>query len=79
MKTKWRPFKTKKISEWEYLIDCPMPRNHQVVLATLRGGHVVIVNCELSKGGRYYTVENLEWGYDIIAWMPLPEPYKEES
>jgi hypothetical protein len=28
----------------------------------------------------YYRKKSKEWDYvDIIAWMPLPEPYKEEN
>ena len=34
----------------------------------------------LEVGQKYYYGQGLGWSYDcVIAWMPLPEPYKAES
>lgn len=34
----------------------------------------------LATGQRYYYGRGLKWNDEcVIAWMPLPEPYKEES
>ena len=34
----------------------------------------------LTTGQRYYYGKGLKWGNEcVIAWMPLPKPYKAES
>ncbi|MFR5804610.1 MAG: DUF551 domain-containing protein [[Clostridium] symbiosum] len=48
-------------------------------------GQEVIVSCQNSNGD-YVTHDEYDWDYcawasdadDIIAWMPLPEPYRPE-
>jgi len=65
--------------EWITHLDCLMPDDGQEILITVKG----------SKGSRWvekdtaliddghYLDSGYDWVDDAIAWMPLPEPYKE--
>ena len=85
---KWIPIKYRPMDEeekqyWsEYMaaddememFDCPMPEDGQEILVTFKSGYVNMDICEID-GGLYGLEENGDWD-GIIAWMPLPEPYK---
>ena len=83
----WIPIKTRPMTEEEkeyyseYLFEgngliyeCPLPEDGQEVLVTSKHGSVdkttFYTDC-----GNYF--ENYEDYDELIAWQPLPEPYKE--
>lgn len=67
--------------EWDIHPDCLMPNDGDEILITVKG----------SKGSRWvekdtalideehYLDSGYSWVDDVIAWMPLPEPWKGES
>ena len=63
----------------EYMLDCPLPEDGQEILVTMqmKNGHsfVAIDTCTCDEYGYY--LEDFDDFDGIIAWMPLPEPYKE--
>jgi hypothetical protein len=61
---------------WEYEFDCPIPDDAQRVLVTTRYGDVEI-DTFINDGPEGCFFENYSDEGDAIAWMPLPEPYKE--
>lgn len=82
----WIPVKYHQISEKEraeesisrdihYMLDCKMPDDGQEILVT-NGETTWQDTCFIDCDG-YYLDSNYDW-IDITAWMPLPEPYKEE-
>lgn len=85
----WIPIKTRPMTEEEkeyyseYLFEgngliyeCPLPEDGQEVLVTSKYGSVdkttFYTDC-----GNYF--ENYEDYDEVIAWQPLPEPYKESD
>ena len=85
----WIPIKTRSMTEEEkeyyseYLFEgngliyeCPLPDDGQEVLITSKYGSVdkttFYTDC-----GNYF--ENYEDYDEVIAWQPLPQPYKESS
>lgn len=56
------------------VFDCPMPSDGQEVLVTLKNGEVVIDTFYNDGCCLYFEI----WcdDGDVIAWQPLPEPYK---
>ena len=57
------------------MFDCPMPEDGQEILVSYRKW-ISMDKCEID-GGCYGLEGNGDWE-DVVAWMPLPEPYKEE-
>ena len=57
-----------------------LPEEHKEVLTCGLGGYIEIQSFEDSYDG-YWENKNGDWSDldEIIAWMPLPQPYKEES
>lgn len=39
-------------------------------------GKVAVGDCEYSTDDGYFLTA---WNFDVIAWMPLPEPYREDD
>lgn len=85
---KWIPIKTRplteeekeewytKFEEYDFVYDCEIPEHNQEVLITTKDGFVVnTIFC--TDMGCYF--EGYEEEDDVLAWMPLPEPYKEEG
>ena len=84
---KMRPMDSEEREYWEYqfgeelvdedavVFDCPMPENGQEILVSYRKW-ISMDKCEID-GGCYGLEGNGDWE-DVIAWMPLPEPYKED-
>lgn len=91
--TRWIPVKWHNITEeereregypkeWLTMFDCPMPEDEQEILVTIQGskreGRWVEKDiCYIEDG--YSLDSGYDWIDDILAWMPLPEPYKGES
>ena len=59
------------------MFSCPMPEDDQEILICTSWGGVSQDRCVLDECG-YGLEENGDWD-GITAWMPLPEPYKEEG
>ena len=60
------------------IYDCPLPENGQEVLITTCRGEVVH-DYFISDVVDGCSFENWYDVGDVVAWMPLPEPYKEEG
>lgn len=83
---KMRPMDSEEREYWEdqfgekledenaVTFDCPMPEDGQEILVSCRKW-ISMDKCEID-GGCYGLDYNGDWE-DVIAWMPLPEPYKE--
>lgn len=76
MDHKWIPVKYHYIEDGVYHIDSPLPADGQEILITIDGGIVDYDICCVVGNG-YYLESGYDWT-DVIAWMPLPEPYKEK-
>lgn len=84
--TRWIPIKTRPMTEEEkeeigheyvFMYDCPLPDDGQDVLITDCYGNVEVDTfCRDHEG--FYFETNCDDG-EVIAWMPLPTPYKAES
>ena len=91
--SQWNPVKTRPMTEEErqeyserfgydieyedaVMFECKMPDDGQEILVSYR--HWISMDkCEIDDG--CYGLEgNGDWE-DVIAWMPLPEPYREEG
>ena len=91
----WIPIKTEKISEAEkkelaekyemrpedfddfFRYACKMPEDEQQCLITTSvWGYVCIDTFHIDEDGAMYFEEHED---DVLAWMPLPEPYKREE
>ena len=92
-KTPWIPLKYRPMDNDEYrafrkeygeipveerlVFNCNMPDAGQEILITTKYGHIFLDTCVLDSGG-YGLEEYGDWE-DVIAWLPLPEPYKKEG
>lgn len=83
--SKWIPIKWHYITDeeckengypkdWVYLLDCEMPDDEQEILVTTNHGRVEKDVCYIDDG--FSLDSGWDWCDDIVAWMPLPEPYK---
>lgn len=61
--------------DWVYHIDCEMPEDEQEILVTTNHGCVEKDVCYLDDG--FSLDSGWEWVDDIVAWMPMPEQWKE--
>lgn len=61
----------------EEMFDCSMPEDGQEILITTAYGTVLADVCCVDNYG--YGLEKYEDWMDVLAWMPMPEPYKAES
>ena len=57
--------------------DNVMPDDNQEILVTTSHGYVEKDVCYIDDG--FSLDSGYDWVDDIIAWMPLPEPYREEG
>lgn len=80
--SKWIPIKVRALTEeeieefgdeCEFIYDCKLPDDGQEVLITTRYG--VAFTTFYTDCGNYF--ENYEDYDDVLAWMPLPDPYKQ--
>lgn len=90
-KGEWIPIKTRALTEEEkkeyeeseigefisYMYDCPLPNDGEEVLVTNCVGSVVLDTFCRDYEGCYFEC-NCDEG-DVLAWQPLPKPYKAES
>ena len=83
---KWIEVKYRSITEEErehyredvtIIYDCVLPEDGQDVLITTYRGDVVFST--FYDDGEVVYFENWEDYDDVIAWMPLPEPFKREE
>lgn len=59
-------------------LDCPMPNNYQDILICTKNGSVQADTFYVDEDGCYLD-SGLDWIKDVVAWMPLPEPYRGEE
>lgn len=60
--------------DWVAVFDSEMPYDGQKILVTTRWRSVAQDECYAD--GEYALDSGWDWIDDIIAWMPLPEPWK---
>lgn len=88
--TRWIPVKWHEITDeereregypkdWVCHIDSIMPYDGQIILITTKGGFVELDECYSDDGCTFALDSGYDWIDDVVAWMPLPEPYKAES
>lgn len=84
MHSGWIPIKTRPMTSEEcedygvddgYIYDCRLPDGGDEVLISTKWG--VEKTTFYTDDGYYF--EQYEDDGDVLAWMPLPEPYKEEG
>lgn len=63
--------------DWLTYLDCPMPDDGQEILITDKYGYVSIDTCYQDEG--FSLDSGKDWIDDVVAWMPVPKPYKEET
>ena len=85
---KWIPVKWHEITDeereregypkdWVCHLDSIMPYDGQRILITTKGGFVELDECYSDDGCTFSLDSGYDWIDDVVAWMPLPEPYKE--
>ena len=85
----WIPVKTRPITEEEkeyyseylsegngMIYDCPLPDDGQEVLITSKYGSVDKTTFYTDCGNYFEQYEDYD---EVIAWQPLPKPYKERE
>lgn len=84
---RWIPVKYHELTEEErkeclfsadikYMIDCELPDDEQEIIVT-DGRHVWVDTCIVDDG--YALDSGHDWIEDVVAWMPMPEPYRESE
>lgn len=84
---RWIPVKYHELTEEErkellfsadikYMLDCELPDDEQEIIVT-DGRHVWVDTCIVNDG--YALDSGHDWIEDVIAWMPLPEPFRESE
>lgn len=63
--------------DWDVYLDCEMPADEEEILITTRYGTVEKDVCYVD--GEFSLDSGYDWIDDVIAWMPLPEPYRESE
>lgn len=84
---RWIPFKTRPLTkeekeehpEWDGILDCKLPDDGQRILVNVSvRGHESVQYDEFYTDDGCYLDSGYEIGTEATAWMPLPEPYREE-
>lgn len=65
-----------ELSDFDFIYTCKTPGNAQDVLITTRYGYVAQTTFYTDYGCYF---ENFEEADDVLAWRPLPEPFKEQN
>ena len=82
----WIPFKTRPLTEeekeehpeWDCILDCKLPDDGQAILVSINlRGHEYVRCDEFYSDDGSYLDSGYEIGTEAVAWMPLPEPYRE--
>ena len=87
LEDKWIPIQYHEITEeereregypndWVYFLDCVMPQDDQEILVQTKNGEIRWDVCYEEDG--FILDSGWDWIDDIVAWMPLPKPYKVE-
>lgn len=83
---RWIPVKAHPATDEEresrpdinYWLDCEMPDDGQEILVTVKHKDWIGVEKDVCYVDSDYSLDSgYDWLDDIIAWMPLPEPYRE--
>lgn len=80
----WIPIKTRELTAEEkteypditFMWDCPLPDDAQDVLISTSWGDVKICTFCVDEYGSYFDEMDED---DVLAWMPLPQPYTKED
>ena len=83
---KWIPIKWHEITDeereregypkdWVVYIDCDMPNDGDEILVQTKNGYIRWDVCY--EEGEFSLDSGWDWIEDIVAWMPLPEPWKD--
>ena len=85
---KWIPFKTRPLTEeekedhpeWDCVLDCKLPDDGQTILVSINvREHERVQYDEFYSDDGSYLDSGYEIGTEATAWLPLPEPYREEG
>ncbi len=84
-KTDWIPVKFRPLTKEEqekypdycYMADCLMPDEGDEILITTTHGTVEKDEAGFDDG--FYLDSVSAWQTDVVAWMPLPPSYQEET
>ena len=87
---KWIPVKWHEVTDeereregypkdWACHLDSIMPYDGQRILITTKGGFVELDECYSDDGCTFALDSGYDWIDDVVAWMPLPLPYKQEA
>lgn len=79
---KWIPVKFRPLTEEEeieypdycYMADCQMPSDEEEILISTVHGTVEKDIAVFDDA--FYLDSGYDWQTDVVAWMPLPEPYR---
>lgn len=67
--------------DWVVHLDCVLPNDGDEILVTIldKNGNPYVEKdtCYVDDG--WYLDSGYDWIDDVIAWMPLPEPYKADT
>ena len=63
--------------DWVVHIDCEMPCDEQEILVQTKNGYIRWDVCY--EDGEFSLDSGWDWIEDIVAWMPLPKPYREDG
>lgn len=63
-------------TDFQTMLDCELPDDEQEIIVT-DGRHVWVDTCIVNDG--YALDSEHDWIEDVVAWMPLPEPYRESE
>ena len=64
-------------NECPYILDCPMPDADTEILVCTKKGNVFVDTACYDWG--WYLDGGFDFVEDIVAWQPLPQPYKESE
>ena len=84
----WIPIKWHEITEeererggypkdWAVHIDCEMPCDGQEILVQTKSGYIRWDVCY--EEGEFSLDSGWDWIEGIVAWMSMPEPYREDG
>ena len=78
----WIPFRQEQDSDtglWEWCEPLPKENQHILVTIAIEGHEPVQDDYWYTDGSGCYLDSGYDIGTEAVAWMPLPEPYKEDT